>query len=69
MGNLVGFESLPGQRHDTVGVATLIAGHDFGALIADKAFAADRIIEELQRREAETVISFPASQAHGASGD
>ena len=28
----------------------MIAGHDFGALIADKAFAADWIIEELQRR-------------------
>ena len=35
----------------------LIAGHDFGALIADKAFDADWIIEELQRREAEVVIS------------
>ena len=57
LGNLVGFELLPGQRHDTVGVAALIAGHDFGALIADKAFDADWIIEELQRREAEVVIS------------
>lgn len=57
LGNLVGFELLPGQRHDTVGVAALIAGHDFGALIADKAFDADWIIEELHRREAEIVIS------------
>ncbi len=56
MGNLVGFELLPGQRHDRVGVARLIAGHDFGALIADKAFDADWISEELQRREAEIVI-------------
>ncbi len=62
-GNLVGFELLPGQRHDPVGVARLIAGHDFGArtdsldLIGDKAFAADWISEELQRREAEMVIS------------
>ena len=57
LGHLVGFELLPGQRHDTVGVAALIAGHDFGALIADKAFDADWIIEELQRRDAEVVIS------------
>ena len=57
LGNLVGFELLPSQRHDTVGVAALIAGQDFGALIADKAFDADWIIEELQRREAEIVIS------------
>ena len=41
----------------------MIAGPDFGArtdsldLIAAKAFAADWIIEELQRREAEIVIS------------
>lgn len=53
LGHLVGFELLPGQRHDTVGVAALIAGHDFGALIADKAFDADWIIKELQRRDAE----------------
>ena len=57
LGNLVGFELLPGHRHDTVGVAVLIAGHDFGALIADKAFDAAWIIEELQRREAEIVIA------------
>lgn len=57
LGNLVGFELLPGQRHDTVGVAALIEGQDFGALIADKAFDADWIIEELERREAEIVIS------------
>ena len=54
---LVGFELLPGQRHDTVGVAALVAGQDFGALIADKAFDADWIIEELERRDAEVVIS------------
>ena len=57
LGNLVGFELLPGQRHDTVEVAALIEGQDFGALIADKAFDADWIIEELERREAEIVIS------------
>jgi hypothetical protein len=29
---------LPGQRHDSVGVAPLITGIEFAALIADKAF-------------------------------
>ena len=48
LGNLVGFELLPGRRHDTVGVAALIEGQNFGALIADKAFDADWIIEELK---------------------
>ncbi len=37
LGNLVGFDLLPGQRHDTVGVASLIDGIDFDGLIADTA--------------------------------
>ena len=32
------FELLPGHRFDTVGVAPLIEGINFGGLIADKAF-------------------------------
>ena len=46
LGNLVRFTLLPGQRHDTIGVAPLIEGIAFGALIADKAFDANGIIEE-----------------------
>jgi hypothetical protein len=38
LGNLVRFLLLPGHRFDTVGVAPLIAGVEFGALLADKAF-------------------------------
>ncbi len=57
LGNLVDFGLLPGQRHDTVGVATLIDGIDFDGLIADKAFDVNWIIEELERRGAEIVIS------------
>jgi hypothetical protein len=33
---LVRFELLPGQRFDPVGVEPLIAGIDFGGLIADR---------------------------------
>ncbi len=57
LGNLVDFGLLPGQRHDTVGVAPLIDGIDFGGLIADKAFDVNWIVEELERRGAEIVIS------------
>jgi len=57
LGNLVDFELLPGQRHDTIGVARLIDGIDFGGLIADKAFDVNWIVEELDRRGAEIVIS------------
>ena len=57
LGNLVRFVLLPGQRYDTVGVAPLIAGVEFGALIADKAFDANWIIAELNHRGAGIVVS------------
>ena len=48
---------MPGQRYDTVGVAPLIHGIEFGALIADKAFDSNWIIAELNERGAGIVIS------------
>jgi transposase len=57
LGRLVRFVLLPGQRHDTVGVAPLIDGLSFGGLIADKAFDADWITDEMTRRDAKICIS------------
>ena len=57
LGNLVGFGLLPGQRFDTVGVAPLIGGVEFGALIADMAFDSNDIIADLDRRGAKVVIA------------
>ena len=57
LGNLVRFVLLPGQRFDTAGVAPLIAGIEFGALIADKAFDSNDIIADLNDRGAKVVIS------------
>jgi transposase len=57
LGNLVRFVLLPGQRYDTVGVAPLLDGIDFDALIADKAFDANAIIADLDERGAKVVIS------------
>ena len=57
LGNLVRFVLLPGQRHDTIGVARLIKDVAFGGLIADKAFDADWIIAELNQRRAKIVVS------------
>jgi transposase len=57
LGNLVRFTLLPGQRHDTIGVAPLIEGIAFGALIADKAFDANWIIQAMDERGAAVVIS------------
>ena len=57
LGNLVRFVLLPGQRFDTAGVAPLIEGVEFGALIADKAFDSNDLIADLSDRGAKAVIS------------
>ena len=57
LGNLVRFVLLPGQRFDTVGIAPLLAGVEFGALLADKAFDSNSIIADLDQRGAKVVIS------------
>jgi transposase len=57
LGNLVRFVLLPGHRFDTIGVAPLIDGAEFGALIADKAFDSNAIIADLETRGAKVVIS------------
>ena len=57
LGNLVDFVLLPGQRHDITGVPELTDGWRFDGFIADKAFDAGWLIEELERREADIVIS------------
>ena len=57
LGNLVRFVLLPGQRFDTVGIAPLLAGIEFGALLADKAFDSNAIIADLDQRGAKVVVS------------
>ena len=63
LGNLARFILLPGQRHDSAGVAPLIKDIDFEALIGDKAFDADWLRAELNERGALTVIPPNASRA------
>jgi transposase len=53
----VRFVLLPGNRYDTIGVAPLIDGIEFDALLGDKAFDANWIVEELDQRGAKVVIS------------
>ena len=52
----------PGQRHGSVGVAPLIGGIDFGALLGDKAFGADWLRADLDARGAVAVIPPKASR-------
>jgi transposase len=56
LGTLVRFVLLPGQRHDMVGVAPLIQGVSFDALLGDKAFDVDWLRAELDSRGAVAVI-------------
>jgi transposase len=56
LGNLADFVLLPGQAHDLRGVAPLIEDVLFGALLADKAFDADWLLETLDARGATAVI-------------
>lgn len=63
LGNLVRFVLLPGQRHDSVGVAPLIQDLDFAALLADKAFDMDWLRAELDERGATAVIPPKANRA------
>jgi transposase len=48
---------LPGNRSDTIGVAPLLNGVSFDAMLADKAFDANWIISEMNERGAKIVIS------------
>ena len=50
------FKLLPGQRSEIVGVPDLIDGLEFGAMLADKAFDADALREDLDTRQAQAVI-------------
>ena len=56
LGNLARFVLLPGQRHDSVGVAPLLDGVAIGALIGDKGFDNDWLRHELDERGALAVI-------------
>ncbi len=51
------FVLLPGNRYDTIGVAPLIEGLEFDALLGDKAFDANWIVAELNQRGSKVVIS------------
>ena len=62
LGNLVRFVLLPGQRHDSAGVAPLLTDLDFAALLADKAFDSDVIRADLDDRGAAAVIPPKANR-------
>ena len=57
LGNLARFVLMPANRYDTIGVAPLIRGVEFNAMLADKAFGSNSIIDDMNARGAKIVIS------------
>lgn len=62
LGNLAKFMLLPGQRHDSIGVDTLLDGIVIDALIADKAFDTNAIRQKLDENGAMAVIPSKADR-------
>ena len=62
LGSLVRFVLLPGQRHDSIGVAPLIDGIAFDTLLGDKGFDNDPLRAELKQRRAQAVIPPKANR-------
>ena len=69
LGNLVKFVLMPGQRHDTKGVRELIADVRFDALLADKAFDVNWLIQELDKRGAQVVMHDVGAGLDGSGQD
>ena len=62
LGNLVKFLLLAGQAHDMKGVAPLIEGVSFDALLADIAFDTDWLLQDVDARGATAVIPPKANR-------
>jgi transposase len=69
LGNLVHFQLLPGQRHDSVGAEPLLDGIEIGALMADKGFDNDALRQELDARGATAIIPPKANRSHPIACD
>jgi len=69
LGNLVRFRLMPGQRGETTGMAALLDGFSFGALLGDKAYDADWLRNDLQQRGVEAVIPPRAKRLNPANYD
>src|SRR3954454_22732526 len=69
LGNLLRLVLLPGQRHDSAGVDSLLKDIDFAALLADKALDSDAIRADLNERGALAVIPPKANRTQHISCD
>lgn len=67
LGSLILFVMLPGQAHDLAGMPDRLDDLRFRALIGNKAFDADRLLEEAEGRGA--VPAIPPKRNRAASRD
>jgi putative transposase len=56
LGNPVEFLLTGGQEADITQAEGLIKGHDAGAVIADKGYDSDKLVQKIEKQGAETVI-------------
>ena len=57
VGDVARFVPTLANRHDTVGAAPLIEARAFGAMLADRGFDGNWIIDEMRERGAKFVLS------------
>ena len=69
LGNPVELMLTPGQAHDLACAEPLIESVDLGALIADKAYDADALIDTLSLREINAVIPPKANRKNPRACD
>lgn len=67
--NRIRFLLLPGQAHDMKGVALLTWDVSRGVLMANKAFEANWLLEELDERAAISVIPPKTNRKHQSGSD
>ncbi len=66
---MVEFRLLPGQAHDLTGVKPLLEGLTYGQMLADQAFDADWLREDLARAGIQAVILPKSSRKSPAQFD
>lgn len=69
LGNLIDFRLLPGQAHDLRGTAALIDGLSCGHLLADRAFDANWLRDDLSKAKVAVVIPPKSNRRFPAKFD
>jgi transposase len=66
LGNPLRFLLTPGQRHDSKAVPELLDGVVAKALLADKVYDSDKIIQSVQEKGMQAIIPSKANRKYNA---